>query len=681
VTDLHSNVNVLNGRFIVELEQWAGQFDGTDYWLEISAAIPSGSGSFTTLSPRQKLGPVPYAEYAYDLDITGLQLRVDGTCDSNTAIQVIDQNGAVSCGAFAAEDHSHEFSELTSVPAGLADGDDDTTYNGGDFALSGQSCGAGQMVTGITAAGTIVCASAPTAALPPNCDQNNQALQYNTITGWACVDLTQIGGSAGQAQGFELTDSWGNTWDGIERSAVSWADANQSCESAGGRLPTITELYQVSGAFKSDVGSSYETNYIWSRTWWDKTNKTRVRLNDGAINNSLAINFSPYRCIWPDQTLNYFAGDQCMGEPGDACWDHVAYPNNTMSIDKMERPAVSYVAATDECAFVHAHLADQQDYAENAINGLPNGTNTFQWTSNHARYDIVSVVRWQDIDTNYNDYSTPYVTWANRSLGPYRFRCVGVNSPVGPYPNTVANEFIADTTYIKTSDAATTIATFGDSIDGCFSQGGHMAHSRDIMELARTGMTSGSAPDYIWMSDRSRYDITQIGRWTGTDTSYTGYYSEYVTWATVNLSNQNQHRCAYYPIDTAYTHPLDASCEAGVPCQTFENGASKLAVDTFDRPAATYLAATQDCLSVGGQLPTTLQLTEAIRAGLPNGFDLSLWTTDGSGNDSNAYSYATVLNWIGTDPSFSPIYSANANWSTKLTTTNNYRCVWSNEMR
>ncbi|MCB1583601.1 MAG: hypothetical protein KDI92_11095 [Xanthomonadales bacterium] len=681
LTDNKNNVEVLNGRFVVELDQWNGEFDGSDFWLEITAAVPAGSGNFITLTPRQKISPVPYAEYAYDLDISGLQLRVTGTCPSNSAIQVVDVNGGVTCGTFAEEGHSHEFAEITNVPADLADGDDDTTYDGSDFAVSNQSCAVGQVVSAIAANGSISCVNLPAASSPPDCNQSNQALQYDSVNGWNCVDITFSGPSAGEAQGFEITDSWGDTWDGIERQAKSWAEADQTCNSLGARLPTITELYRVSGAFKGDVGSPYETNYLWSQTWWDKTNKGRVRLTDGAINNSFATSSSPFRCIWPQASVSYFTGNKCMGEPGDACWDHVGFPNNTMVMDKMERPPVSYVAATDECAFVNAHLADQQDYAENIINGLPNGTNSWQWTSNHARYDWAALVRWQNTDTLYDDHSDTYVSVSSRAGGPYRFRCTGVNTAAGAHPTTVANEFIASDTLIKTSDAPTAIATFGDSINGCFSQGGHVAHSRDIMELVRAGMTSGTGTDYLWLADWSRYDLIQIGRWTGVDTSYTGYYNEYVTWATVNLVNEYQHRCVFYPIDMAYSHPPNSNCALGLPCQQFENGASKLAVDTTDRIASTYTEATADCINMGGQLPTAVQLTEAIRAGVPNGSGAYLWTSDSAGLDTNGNSYAIALKWNGTESGFSPVYSSSATWSGKGTTTQSYRCVWSNELK
>jgi hypothetical protein len=56
----NSPTGVTNGLFTATLNFGAGVFDGGDRWLEIGVRTYEGSG-FTTLSPRQRLTPTPYA--------------------------------------------------------------------------------------------------------------------------------------------------------------------------------------------------------------------------------------------------------------------------------------------------------------------------------------------------------------------------------------------------------------------------------------------------------------------------------------------------------------------------------------------------------------------------------------------------------------------------------------------
>jgi len=55
-------VSLTNGLFTT-LVDFGNAFTGTNYWLEI-AVSPNGADSFTKLSPRQQLTPVPYAIFA-----------------------------------------------------------------------------------------------------------------------------------------------------------------------------------------------------------------------------------------------------------------------------------------------------------------------------------------------------------------------------------------------------------------------------------------------------------------------------------------------------------------------------------------------------------------------------------------------------------------------------------------
>ena len=56
----NSATGVSNGLFTVTLNFGAGVFSGADRWLEIGART-NGGGAFTTLNPRQKITPTPYA--------------------------------------------------------------------------------------------------------------------------------------------------------------------------------------------------------------------------------------------------------------------------------------------------------------------------------------------------------------------------------------------------------------------------------------------------------------------------------------------------------------------------------------------------------------------------------------------------------------------------------------------
>ncbi|RLA48979.1 MAG: hypothetical protein DRQ98_14295, partial [Gammaproteobacteria bacterium] len=63
--EVFSNVPVSNGRFLVNLDNWSSLLDGTELWLNIAVDLEN-NGSFTPLTPRQKLAPAPYAEFTYN---------------------------------------------------------------------------------------------------------------------------------------------------------------------------------------------------------------------------------------------------------------------------------------------------------------------------------------------------------------------------------------------------------------------------------------------------------------------------------------------------------------------------------------------------------------------------------------------------------------------------------------
>jgi hypothetical protein len=90
-----SFVPVSNGLFTVTLDFGIGVFTGQDRWLQIGART-NGGGTFTPLTPRQKLTPSPYAIYAANAAQVGGQgagAFVAKAGDTMTGTLILPANG------------------------------------------------------------------------------------------------------------------------------------------------------------------------------------------------------------------------------------------------------------------------------------------------------------------------------------------------------------------------------------------------------------------------------------------------------------------------------------------------------------------------------------------------------------------------------------------------------------
>ncbi len=147
---LTRSVTVTNGLFTTGLDFGLAAFDGSARWLEIAVGA-------TTLAPRQPLTAAPYALYAGAAPWSGLSDVPPDLADG-------DDVGLTSV----------QWTDVLSRPAGLDDGDDNTTYaagsglilNGTTLAVDSATvqsrvtgtCAVGQKISAINIDGTVACA-------------------------------------------------------------------------------------------------------------------------------------------------------------------------------------------------------------------------------------------------------------------------------------------------------------------------------------------------------------------------------------------------------------------------------------------------------------------------------------------------------------------------------------------
>jgi len=96
----NSTIGVTNGLFTVTLD-FGNQFPGADRWLEIGVRT-NGNGAFTTLTPRQKLTPAPYAITAGNVVSGGITGTYGNAVTFNNAANSFTGNGSGLTGVNAA---------------------------------------------------------------------------------------------------------------------------------------------------------------------------------------------------------------------------------------------------------------------------------------------------------------------------------------------------------------------------------------------------------------------------------------------------------------------------------------------------------------------------------------------------------------------------------------------------
>ncbi len=297
----------------------------------------------------------------------------------------------------------------------------------------------------------------------------------------------------GHYQGFPVVDVWGETFDGLERPAKTWAEAVATCESLGGRLPTATELWR-NNATDGTGNLSDDTvgNFLWTNIRSYHVNPTRVAvaLSDGYMTYFDETHQAKFRCIWPDEEGVGFDQARCHGPVGSACWSHARVWN----VDVQDRIALDYTSASNECAFYGGSLPSAMEWAEMIHAGIEQDEATWFWAADVISKigNIFPVSVRMDVNNRASWY--PGGGWVTDSdhTGRQSFRCIGLARPAS-FPE--ANPTCADGCLSFSarrsslvSDAVDRVALgLAAAVEDCRAVGGELPQVIEAAELLHEG--------------------------------------------------------------------------------------------------------------------------------------------------------------------------------------------------
>lgn len=468
-----------------------------------------------------------------------------------------------------------------------------------------------------------------------------------------------------------IQDSWGAFWDGTVRTVSAYADAESSCASFGGRLPTATELYRVSVAGTSEIGDAVGTpEEIWSVVPFDTALQVTATLSDGVLLSEDKTGSLEYRCICPEKQPLSFSGSACHGTPGSECFTLGRDGGNTR-IDSQDRPPLRKSSALWECQLDGGTLATYGQLIVGIKSGMP-GTGEWVHTADDVRSTDGGLLKWSGDPAVWTVSGNLSYTATNVARA---FRCAGT-SVRGAFGTGAEAAFAG--TRLRADNTDTTAGDWVAAHDTCFAQGGHVPRAAELIELLFEGLPNGTN-NWLFTSDEGGYNtvnfLANAVRWLAIN-DRPDYYSTTKGW--VYRTGSYASRCVYYPIDANYTGPAAANCEGGC-VEVDVPGGGTIWLDAADRAAAALETAYLTCEQSGGRMASKRDLHEAIRLGVLDGSGSNLWT-DETGRGNNTTPRQIVVKWTGLDTAFNGQWTTYSTWDT-IDQQNPYRCSWTNELR
>jgi subtilisin-like proprotein convertase family protein len=157
--------------------------------------------------------------------------------------------------------HGHAWADLSGIPTDLADGDDDTTYSGADFATSLQACPAGQFAVAIDLDGFLECESSA-GGLPSD---GLGVVSNGTLTNALSEEYAAVGLPTGIGEGVDVEVVVGDAGT-LRDLSVTVAFSHPYCIDVEVRLlppGDATGLKLVAAGDESGTNCTYEHVFGW----------------------------------------------------------------------------------------------------------------------------------------------------------------------------------------------------------------------------------------------------------------------------------------------------------------------------------------------------------------------------------------------------------------------------------
>jgi hypothetical protein len=340
-----------------------------------------------------------------------------------------------------------------------------------------------------------------------------------------------------------------------DRAAMPQSAAMWECAQVRGHLPeSVTYIEAIQSQLPNGsnawLHSADEASYyVDIGVKWQNTQPIWTAPGNAG---SLAQTTSyPFRCVGLDHDPGV--------HPHEVPAEFVG-PTSLFKGETADNPPAAFPVAHDVCFDRGGHLARSTELGELIMQGLPNGSGAYLWTSDQAAYYspggqfLVKAVSWTGVSRRFKHYHTGVaaegVTWIYKTTASAPFRCIYY--PIDKAYNG-PNESDCQGGCMKVAAAGSSAAQWFDKADRpasdfvsavatCRLKGGRLVSERDMTEAIRHGLPGGSGAWLMtWdMGDGARPHVV---KWTGVDTGFTDQYPTYSTW--IDLPGNYPFRCTW----------------------------------------------------------------------------------------------------------------------------------------